>query len=115
MPHRNENKVKPVTEINRRRRRPKRLASQPVSGSTMAFATRYEVSTQVASSGLAERVPPMCGSETLTTVVSSTSIKVPSITEMAIIHGLIVGLVGDGLERSAIGSLDLVLDLRMLT
>src|SRR5579863_5262894 len=30
----------------------------------------------------------MCGSETLTTVVSSTSMKVESITAMAMIHGL---------------------------
>ena len=50
--------------------------------------TRYEVNTQVASSGVAERFPAMCGRETFTTVVSSTSIKVPSITEMAMIQGL---------------------------
>ena len=31
----------------------------------------------------------MCGSDTLTTVVSSTSMKVANITEMAMIHGLI--------------------------
>jgi hypothetical protein len=30
----------------------------------------------------------MCGSDTLTTVVSSTSMKVPNITEMAISQGL---------------------------
>jgi len=30
----------------------------------------------------------MCGSDTLTTVVSSTSMKVPNITEIAISHGL---------------------------
>src|SRR4029077_13483245 len=33
----------------------------------------------------------MCCSDTFTTVVSSTSMKVPSITEMAMIHGLIAG------------------------
>src|SRR5947209_18962720 len=98
MPHRNEKKVKPVTEISRIRRRPKWFASHPVRGNTIALATRYDVSTQVASSVLAERFPAMCGSETFTTVVSSTSMKVPSITEMAIIQGLIAA----GLERSGI-------------
>src|SRR6476659_9031508 len=58
----------------------------------MALATRYEVSTQVASSGVTERLPAICCSDTFTTVVSSTSIKVPSITEMAMIHGLMTGL-----------------------
>src|ERR1700676_178316 len=37
----------------------------------------------------------MCGKETLTTVVSSTSIKVLSITATAIIHGLMCGGVRD--------------------
>ena len=37
---------------------------------------------------MAERLPAMCGSETLTTVVSSTSIKVLSITATAIHHGI---------------------------
>ena len=44
--------------------------------------------TQVASSMLAERLPAMCCRDTLTTVVSSTSMKVPNITAMAMIHGL---------------------------
>src|SRR2546423_7704080 len=88
MPQRKENRVKPPTDISRMRRLPKRLASHPVSGNTIALDTRYEVSTQVASSVLAERFPAICGNETLTTVVSSTSMKVPSITEMAMIHGL---------------------------
>src|SRR2546427_5704649 len=35
----------------------------------------------------------MCGSDTLTTVVSSTSMKVLNITEMAMIQGLISGLI----------------------
>src|SRR5580658_6032655 len=54
----------------------------------MAFATRYEVNTHVTSSTVAERFPAMCGRETFTTVVSSTSMKVQNITEMAIIQGL---------------------------
>ena len=36
---------------------------------------------------VAERLPAMCGSDTLTTVVSSTSMKVQNITAMATIQG----------------------------
>src|SRR5579885_422282 len=57
----------------------------------IALATRYEVSAQVASSTLAERLPAMCGSDTLTTVVSSTSMKVPNMTAIATIHGFTAG------------------------
>jgi len=38
---------------------------------------------------VADKVPAMSGRETLTTVVSSTSIKVQNMTEIAITHGLI--------------------------
>src|SRR5256885_2022569 len=88
IPHRNDEIVKPVTDIISRRLRPKVAASQPVIGRMMAFATRYDVSTHVASSIVADMVAAMCGSDTLTTVVSSTSMKVPNITAMATIHGL---------------------------
>src|SRR5579871_2864804 len=37
---------------------------------------------------LADMLPAICGSDTFTTVVSSTSMKVASMTEMAIIQGL---------------------------
>src|SRR5260370_39375280 len=57
----------------------------------MALATRYEVSAHAASSVLTERLPAMCGRETLTTVVSSTSMKVANITATATIHGLMCG------------------------
>src|SRR5581483_4230399 len=60
----------------------------------MAFATRYEVNAQVASSTLAERLPAMCGSDTFTTVVSSTSMKVPNMTAIATIQGLTCGTAG---------------------
>ena len=60
-------------------------------GRTMALATRYDVSAHEASSTLAERLPAICGSETLTTVVSRTSMKVPNITAMATIQGLTCG------------------------
>src|ERR1019366_74386 len=72
-------------------------------GRMMALATRYEVSTQVASSGVADRLPAMCGSATLAPLVSSTSMKVASITVMALIHGLMSGRNGTaglfGVER----------------
>ncbi len=54
----------------------------------MALATRYDVSAQVASSVVAAMLLAMCGSDTLTTVVSSTSMKVANITATATIHGL---------------------------
>ncbi len=88
-PHRNDATVNPVTDNISSRLRPKRPASQPVMGRMMALATRYDVSVQVASSLLADRLPAMCGSETLTTVVSSTSMKVLDMTAMAISQGLI--------------------------
>ena len=54
----------------------------------MALATRYDVSAQVASSVVAAMLLAMCGSDTLTTVVSSTSMKVANMTATATIHGL---------------------------
>jgi len=45
----------------------------------------------VDSSFDAERLPAMYGSATAATEVSSTSMKVASITETAITHGLIIG------------------------
>src|SRR5271154_7094084 len=75
-------------------------------GSTIALATKYAVSAQDASLTLAERLPAMCGRDTFTTVVSRTSIKVPNITAMAMIHGLICGCVDpDG----AMGSTSIIL------
>ena len=87
-PHRNEEMVNPATEVINRRLRPKRWASQPVMGRIIALATRYDVSVQVASSVLAERFPAICGRETFTTVVSSTSMNVLDITAIAINQGL---------------------------
>src|SRR5215469_3407503 len=87
-PQKNDAIVNPPTDISRMRLRPKKFDSQPVIGRMMPLETRYEVSTQVASSTVAPRLPAMCGSDTLTTVVSSTSMKVPSITAIAIIQGL---------------------------
>src|SRR3989442_11746295 len=77
----------------------------------IAFATRYDVRAQVASSVEADRLPAMCGSETFTTVVSSTSIKVPNITAMATIHGFTSGRPAGG---EAVGTLADALMLRPL-
>src|SRR5260370_28045390 len=65
-----------------------RVASQPLMGSTTALLTRYEVSTQVASSSVAERLPAMWGKETLAMAVSSTSMKVAMVTTSATAQGL---------------------------
>jgi hypothetical protein len=90
-PQKKEATVKPVTDNMSRRLRPNVVSSHPVIGKIMALATRYDVSVHVASSVLAERLPAMCGSETLTTVVSSTSMKVldMTMTAIAISQGLI--------------------------
>ena len=45
----------------------------------------------MASSTVADRLPAMCGSDTFTTVVSSTSMNVPNITATAMIQGLTCG------------------------
>src|SRR5579872_1142685 len=90
-PHINDEMVKPTTEAISRFLRPNRDASHPVMGRIIALATRYEVSTQVASSMVADILPAMWGSDTLTTVVSSTSMNVLNMTATATIQGLIVG------------------------
>src|SRR5581483_11847393 len=90
-PQANDAAVNPVTANISNRLRPNLLANHPVIGRMIAFATRYEVSVHVASSIVAERLPAMCGSETFTTVVSSTSINVLDMTAIAISHGLISG------------------------
>ncbi len=55
--------------------------------------------THVASSVVAERLPAMCGRDTFATAVSRTSMKVASITDAAISHGL-----KRGTHSSALGS-----------
>src|SRR4029453_2946636 len=87
-PQRNDASVKPEVDHINSRLRPNRLPSQPVMGRMMALATRYEVSAHVASSVVAERLLAMCGSDTFTTVVSSTSMNVANMTAMATIQGL---------------------------
>ena len=80
--------VNPETDSKSRFLRPNRLASQPVIGRMIALATRYDVNAHVASSIVADRLPAIWGSDTLTTVVSRTSMKVANITAIAMIHGL---------------------------
>ena len=61
--------------------------------------------TQVASSGVADRLPAMWGSETFATAVSRTSMNVASITETAMSHGLKRGAHSAGLAAGgAVGS-----------
>src|SRR5271170_7918938 len=64
------------------------------AGRMIALATRYAVSTQVASSCVAPRPPAMCGRATFAIEESSTSMNVASVTVMAMIHGLIRGRQG---------------------
>src|ERR1035441_2432881 len=90
-PQKNEAVVNPMTAAISMRFRPKKLASQPVIGRMMALATRYDVRAQAASSTLTERLPAICGRDTFTTVVSSTSMNVANMTATATIHGLTVG------------------------
>src|SRR5262249_46223479 len=87
-PQKKDAVVNPNTESMSSRLRPKLLASQAVMGRIIATATRWDVSVQVASSVLAERFPAICGNDTLTTVVSSTSMKVLDITATATSQGL---------------------------
>ena len=59
---------------------------------TTPLATKYDVSAHVASLGVAERLPAMCVKETLTTVVSSISMKAASMTAALTGPGPSVGL-----------------------
>ena len=83
--------VKPAVQIISRRLRPSSDPSHPVIGRMTALAARYAVSVQVASSIVAERSPAMCGSDTLTTVESSTTMNVLAMTAHATIQGLTRG------------------------
>src|SRR5271154_3732032 len=65
--------------------------NQPLIGKTMAFETKYEVSTHVLSSWPADSPPAICGSATLATLVSSTSMNVANVTTRAMIHGFTAG------------------------
>src|SRR5579859_4835565 len=88
-PHKNELTVNSATHDMQNRFRPISPDNHPESGSTIAFETRYDVSTHVDSSAPADKFPEMCGSATLAIDVSSTSMNVAKVTVTAITHGLI--------------------------
>src|SRR5690348_6386205 len=98
-PQRRELRVKITTQAMKNLLRPKTPESHPESGKTIALDTKYDVSTHVLSSTLAERLPAMCGSDTLATLVSKTSMNVASITVAAISHGFTSAI---GLAYSAV-------------
>ena len=78
MPHNQEAKIKSAVAIKNNFTSPKRLASQPVMGIDMAFATPNEVITQVPWLDEAPRSPEIVGMATLAIVESNTCIKVAS-------------------------------------
>ena len=101
-------------QSRKKRLRPNRVASHPLMGRTMAFETRYEVSTQVLSSLLAPRLPAMCGNATLAMLVSSTSMNAARATTTAISQGLNFGVqfsvgvaIGGPYSRYTFGSTDM--------
>src|SRR6202451_4231577 len=110
VPHRNEHTVNIAMQMMKYRLRPNTSLSQPEIVSTMPLATRYDVSAQVASSLLEERLPAICGSATLTIVVSRISMNAADVTITAISHGLYCGFQGaSGLAASgAAGSASLI-------
>src|SRR5215469_2353347 len=79
--------------------------SHPLSGSTIAFETRYEVRIQVLSSWPEERLPAICGRETLAMEVSSTSMNVAKVTARAMIHGLTAGRQASALSKVVVAAL----------
>ena len=91
IPQRNEAAVKLATLISIKRRRPNTVANHPLRGSTTAVEARYDVRTQVDSSIDADRLPAMCGRETLTTAVSRNTIRELNITAIAMTHRFTAG------------------------
>src|SRR6185312_3589855 len=71
-----------------KRLRPRKSEAHPLMGRITALETRYDVSTHVLSSVVAERLPAMCGRATLAMLVSSTSMNVAMVTVSAIAQGL---------------------------
>src|SRR6185312_14037116 len=67
-------------ETQKLRTSPKRRPIQPDSGCMIALASEYDEIAQVPSCGLTARLPAMCGTDTLTIVMSSTSMNVANAT-----------------------------------
>ena len=78
MPQSQEANTNNKVEIKNNRTSPKRLASQPVIGIEIAFATPNYVITDVPWLDEAPKSPAMVGIATLAMVESSTSMKVAS-------------------------------------
>src|SRR5947199_10219005 len=78
--------VNSTVEAMKKRLRPTSVDSQPVSGTTIPFETKYEVRTHVTSSTDAEKLACMCGKATFPIVTSSTSRIVASIAATATSH-----------------------------
>src|ERR1700722_7197968 len=99
--------VNAAMQIMKNGLRPSMPTNHPLIGSTIAFDTRYDVSTHVLSSLLAPRSPAMCGSATLAMLVSSTSMNAARETTTAISQGFTPNL-GDTSDNAATFSLELI-------
>src|SRR3984957_12569761 len=82
---------------------PKRRAIHPVSGCMIALASEYELIAHVPSFGLTPRLPAICGTDTLTMVMSSTSMNVENAT--AIVSNASGPPVSGGLRTGGTGVL----------
>ena len=81
--HSQEAAVNSRIEATISRTGPKRVVSQPVSGSAIALATVNDVMIQVPCVGLTPRSPAMVGIDTLAMVTSSTVMKVAPASAIA--------------------------------
>src|ERR1700720_4437135 len=106
-PQSSELSVNKAMQIMKNRLRPNIPTNQPLIGSTIAFDTRYDVSTHVLSLLLAPRSPATCGSATLAMLVSSTSMNAASDTTTAINQGLTSNF-GDAPDNCATFSLEAI-------
>src|SRR6202049_2372560 len=114
VPQKSELKVKRKIQSRKKRLRPNRLANQPLIGSTMAFETKYDVSTQVLSSLLAPTFPAMCGNATLAMLVSSTSMNAARATTTAMSQGVCFGRHGSrGSAAGGVASASVLLDINL--
>src|SRR5580704_3531733 len=112
LPQRTEAVVNMKMQKMKKRFRPKRLASQPLIGRTMALDTKYDVSTQVLSSLLEPRPPAMYGKATLAMLVSRTSMNAAIATTTPMSQGLNFGRHGSGgTSRSGAGSTSALSDM----
>src|SRR5580698_7770669 len=84
MPQRNDATVKASTETTKVLTTPYRPINQPVNGTPMPLATAKAVITQVPWSDDTPRLPAIVGKETLAMVESSTCMKVPMASAIAV-------------------------------